>query len=70
VISVISRNVPICPSCKAGMFERPNKFGIHYVCHDCKEPWRVIDTHKSDRELVITNSNIEALAYIGGKKEL
>jgi len=70
MISVISRNVPICPICKAGMFERPNKFGIHYVCYDCKEPWRVIDIHKSDCELVVTNNDNEALAYIGGKKDL
>ena len=70
MISVINQNTPICPLCKASMFKRINKFGIHYVCLDCKEPWRVIDTHKSDYELVITNNNIEALAYIGGKKEL
>lgn len=67
MISVINRNTPICPLCKAGMFERLNMFGIHYICHDCKEPWRVIDTHKSDCELVITNNNEEALAYIGGQ---
>ncbi len=70
MISIINQNVPICPLCKAGMFKRLNKFGEYYVCHDCKDPWRVIDAHKSDCEVVVTNNNDEALAYIGGKKEV
>ena len=69
MVNVVNQNVPICPECKAGMHKRHNPFGVYYICADCKQPWRVIDSHKSDCEVVITNNNNEALVYLGGLNE-
>ena len=66
MLTVINQNVPICPVCKASMHKRFCMFGIHYVCDDCKKIFRVLDYHKSDCELVVTDNNDEALAYLGG----
>ena len=69
MITVLTQNVLICPTCKAAMmkdYRRPpasSEEVLCFTCNDCKEIWIALGQGQSENEILVTDSIKEYWEY-------
>ena len=70
MLTVVNQNVPICPKCASGMHKSYTKLSVIYICLDHNHIWRVLDCHKNDNELVVSDNSYECDLYLRKEMEV
>jgi len=59
MVTILQSNVPRCPKCAGMMFDRKQDDKLYKICHDCLQPYQVINEGQAEIELTISDSKVE-----------
>jgi hypothetical protein len=57
---IVQQDVPMCPKCKAMMWQRHQDKDLYYVCHDnISHVYKVTSIGQAEIELIVTDTKEE-----------